>query len=314
MILDIFCCGVSNSFAFFHFFQNVFFNEFSISLNIFFQKDNLFDLHLVLNSLSFLWHLLFSKLWSCFLCLSFPTFLNSCFSLSKCLHGIIQNANESFNSTVWERLPKSTYCGMKKLQFAVYDAIPIYNNGRKATLDIVELLNIISGYYINQMCQNMMLVSLIGLCTIFIISGLCTIFIISGLCTIFIISGLCTIFIISGLCTIFIISGLCTIFIISGLCTIFIISGLCTIFIISGLCTTFIISGLCTIFIISGLCTIFIISGLCTTFIISGLCTTFIISGLCTTLIISGLCTIFIISGLCTIFIISVTTNSISKY
>ena len=29
--------------------------------------------------------------------------------LSKCLHGKTQNQNESFNATIWERLPKTKY-------------------------------------------------------------------------------------------------------------------------------------------------------------------------------------------------------------
>ena len=30
--------------------------------------------------------------------------------LRKCLHGLTQNQNESFNATIWERLPKNTFC------------------------------------------------------------------------------------------------------------------------------------------------------------------------------------------------------------
>ena len=75
--------------------------------------------------------------------------------LSRCLHGVTQNANESFNSTIWERVPKLNFCGMEKLMLAVYDAIAVYNYGRKATLDIFKNLNIIPGFYTNQMCQNM---------------------------------------------------------------------------------------------------------------------------------------------------------------
>ena len=75
--------------------------------------------------------------------------------LSKCLHGITQNPNESFNSTIWERVPKSSFCGIKKLKLAVYDTIAVYNYGRKATLDIFEKLNIAPGFYTKQMCQSM---------------------------------------------------------------------------------------------------------------------------------------------------------------
>ena len=74
--------------------------------------------------------------------------------ISRCLHGVTQNANLSFNTTIWKRVPKSNFCGMKKLKLAVYDAIAVYNYGRKATLDIFKNLNIIPGFYTNQMCQN----------------------------------------------------------------------------------------------------------------------------------------------------------------
>ena len=43
--------------------------------------------------------------------------------LKKCLHGLTQNQNESINSMIWERAPKTTYCGYEKLEFAVH--VPI---------------------------------------------------------------------------------------------------------------------------------------------------------------------------------------------
>ena len=60
--------------------------------------------------------------------------------LQKCLHGLTQNPNESFNSTIWERAPKTVYCG---LELAVYDAVAIYNYGRKATIDILKHLYLV---------------------------------------------------------------------------------------------------------------------------------------------------------------------------
>ena len=62
--------------------------------------------------------------------------------LSKCLHGLTQNANESFNAMIWERVPKSCYCGINKVKLAVYDAVGIFNYGCKAILDMLRLLNI----------------------------------------------------------------------------------------------------------------------------------------------------------------------------
>ena len=48
--------------------------------------------------------------------------------LEKCLHGKIQNQNESFNTMLWERVPKYRYCGFKKLQFRVYDDVANFND------------------------------------------------------------------------------------------------------------------------------------------------------------------------------------------
>ena len=67
--------------------------------------------------------------------------------LEKCLHGLTQNSNESFNATIWERASKSIYCGREVLELAVYDAVANYIYGRRATLDIFELLNMKPGHF-----------------------------------------------------------------------------------------------------------------------------------------------------------------------
>ena len=36
--------------------------------------------------------------------------------LQKCLHGLTENPNESFNSTIWEKAPKTVYCGLDTLE------------------------------------------------------------------------------------------------------------------------------------------------------------------------------------------------------
>ena len=43
--------------------------------------------------------------------------------LEKCLHGMTQNQNESYNALIWERAPKSVYVSIEKMRFAVYDAV-----------------------------------------------------------------------------------------------------------------------------------------------------------------------------------------------
>ena len=62
------------------------------------------------------------------------------------MHGQIQNANESFNSLIWERAPKIRYCGLSKLKLCFYDAISYFNYGDKVS-DTLKLLGIDAGIY-----------------------------------------------------------------------------------------------------------------------------------------------------------------------
>ena len=72
--------------------------------------------------------------------------------LAKCLHGKTQNQNESFNSMIWERVPKITYVGKDILDFAVYDAAANFNDGRQGTIDLFKQLYIRPGYYSTISC------------------------------------------------------------------------------------------------------------------------------------------------------------------
>ena len=73
--------------------------------------------------------------------------------LKKCLHGLTQNQNESFNATIWERLPKTRYVSRTQLEFGVYDAVAIFNIGRKASILIFEMLDMIPGKYTVEGCK-----------------------------------------------------------------------------------------------------------------------------------------------------------------
>ena len=73
----------------------------------------------------------------------------------KCLHGKTQNANESFNGMIWNRIPKATHVGINNLSLGVYDAIAYFNYGMKATLDVFKMLNIEPGIYTMQICDNL---------------------------------------------------------------------------------------------------------------------------------------------------------------
>ena len=74
--------------------------------------------------------------------------------LVKCLHGKTQNANESFNGLIWERVPKSEYCSLSRLKFGVYDAVGHFNMGMKSSVLIFEKLSMIPGNYMSKGCSR----------------------------------------------------------------------------------------------------------------------------------------------------------------
>ena len=58
--------------------------------------------------------------------------------LDKCLHGKTQNQNKSFNSVIWNRIPKTRYLSLTQLELGVYDAVANFNIGRKASVLIMK--------------------------------------------------------------------------------------------------------------------------------------------------------------------------------
>ena len=75
--------------------------------------------------------------------------------LKECRHGKTQNANESFNGTIWDRIPKVTHVSLSTLCSGVYDALSHFNYGQKAALDIIRLLDIDPGIYMIKFCGSM---------------------------------------------------------------------------------------------------------------------------------------------------------------
>lgn len=75
--------------------------------------------------------------------------------LQKCLHGKTQNTNESFNGTIWERIPKTNYVSLTNLQFGVYDAVANFNIGMKGSVLIYEKLGMVPGAYTLKGCQRL---------------------------------------------------------------------------------------------------------------------------------------------------------------
>lgn len=79
-----------------------------------------------------------------------PTYLQLCSRelLSKCLHGKTQNANESFNGIIWQRVPKNVFVCLKTLKLGAYDAVIQFNEGFKGSLAVLSELNIENlGYF-----------------------------------------------------------------------------------------------------------------------------------------------------------------------
>ena len=85
-----------------------------------------------------------------------PVYVDLCKpeKLSKCLHGKTQNANESLNGTIWNRVHKTTHVGLSTLAVGVYDAISHFNIGEKAALNVCGLMNIESGVYTTRLCAE----------------------------------------------------------------------------------------------------------------------------------------------------------------
>ena len=65
--------------------------------------------------------------------------------LEKCLLGATQNRNESFNSLVWARAPKTEYVTRPSIIAAVAQAVLVFNSGSSAILPILTGLGIEPG-------------------------------------------------------------------------------------------------------------------------------------------------------------------------
>ena len=65
--------------------------------------------------------------------------------LFRCLHGQTQNQNESLNSVVWTRAPKSKFRGPKTVELAAISAVLEFNNGASAKYEVMEMANIPAG-------------------------------------------------------------------------------------------------------------------------------------------------------------------------
>lgn len=75
--------------------------------------------------------------------------------LERCLGGHTQNANESFNSTVWRLAPKHLHSGLKVIEVASYLATGLFNEGNTSLLMVMKEAGIVVGtqslHYAEQM-------------------------------------------------------------------------------------------------------------------------------------------------------------------
>ena len=63
------------------------------------------------------------------------------------MYGKTQNANESFNGTIWERIPKNTFVTLTNLKFGINDGVAHCNIRMKASVLIFEKLSFVPVVY-----------------------------------------------------------------------------------------------------------------------------------------------------------------------
>ena len=73
--------------------------------------------------------------------------------LKKCVDGKTQNANECLNSTIWNFLPKNGFGNRPLIEFGVFMALCIFNEGYAAVLDVLKNLGWPVGAEMTQKCE-----------------------------------------------------------------------------------------------------------------------------------------------------------------
>lgn len=74
----------------------------------------------------------------------------------RCLGGHTQNANESFNSTVWRLAPKHLHAGLKIVEIAAFLATALFNEGNSALLMLMNELELVVSSQSFNFAGNMM--------------------------------------------------------------------------------------------------------------------------------------------------------------
>ncbi|KAK3926587.1 MTRF1L release factor glutamine methyltransferase [Frankliniella fusca] len=65
--------------------------------------------------------------------------------LKKCVDGMTQNPNESFNALVWKTVPKTVFCQRTKVEIGTYEAVLTFNDGQKSKIDVLDRIGVIAG-------------------------------------------------------------------------------------------------------------------------------------------------------------------------
>lgn len=74
--------------------------------------------------------------------------------LERCLRGATQNANESFNSTLWAMCPKEQFCSMETVELAAGLAVCCFNEGAASFLEILERIGCSGGRFSASACER----------------------------------------------------------------------------------------------------------------------------------------------------------------
>lgn len=74
--------------------------------------------------------------------------------LERCLGGHTQNANESFNATIWRICPKHLNSGLQIVEISAFIAAGIFNEGYTSILKLMNELGIIVGTYCKVFAEN----------------------------------------------------------------------------------------------------------------------------------------------------------------
>ncbi len=72
--------------------------------------------------------------------------------LEKCLHGQTQNENESLNSVIWRKCPKSVFVCRKVLEIAVCSAVVEFNDGYCGIASVLKKLGLKTGRCTSDFC------------------------------------------------------------------------------------------------------------------------------------------------------------------